>query len=246
MERKNPEEKKEELKEELKQKTQDFKSHRKQGREIREKNWEEKERLVQEKLINSNRKLVTAITVIGILFMVALAVWAFKKGLFSDRQLMKEFIQSFGIMAPLAFIGLQIIQCIIPIIPGGVAVVVGVYLFGPVQGFFYNYIGIVLGEIGDFLLARYLGVVFVKSMCKEETYNKYSNWMEKNEGKVKKAFIITMVLPGMPDDIICMLVGLSNMSFHFFFFHLLWTKIPAILGYSLFLNWITKIASYFF
>ncbi len=233
-------------KEELKQKSEELKIRRKQERDEREENWEEKEREVQEKLINSNRKLVTFITVIGLLLMVAIAVWAFKKGLFSDRELMKEFIKSFGIMAPLAFICLQIIQCIIPIIPGGVAVVVGVYLFGPIQGFFYNYIGIVLGEIGDFLLARYFGVVFVKSMVKEETYNKYSNWMERNEGKVKKAFIITMVLPGMPDDLICMLVGLSNMSFHFFFLHLLWTKIPAILGYSLFLNWITKIASYFF
>lgn len=212
----------------------------------RKENWESKEKELQEKLINSNRKLVTVITIIGLAIMVGIAIWAFNKGLFRDRKLMKEFIKSFGIMAPLAFIFLQIIQCVIPIIPGGIAVMVGVYLFGPLQGFIYNYIGIVLGEIGDFLLARYLGVIFVRSMVKDETYNKYKSWMDRNEGAVKKAFIVTMVLPGMPDDIICMLVGLSGMSFYYFFIHLLWTKIPAILGYSLFLEWITKIGSSFF
>lgn len=236
----------EKTREELKQKAENIKIQREHDKEDREKNWDKKEKEVQERLINSNRKLVTVITIIGMLIILAIAIWAFKKGLFSDRQLMKDFISSFGVWAPLAFIGIQIIQCIIPIIPGGVAVIVGVYLFGPVQGFIYNYIGIVLGEIGDFLLARYLGVVFVKSVVKEETYNKYNGWMQKNEDKVKKAFIITMVLPGMPDDFICMLVGLSSMSFHFFLFNLLWTKIPAILGYSLFLEWITKMASYFF
>ena len=51
-----------------------------------------------------------------------------------------------------AFILFQIIQCVIPIIPGGFGCVIGVAVFGPVYGFIYNYISICMGSIINFFL----------------------------------------------------------------------------------------------
>lgn len=184
------------------------------------------------------RKLFVTITVIGMAASLALAFYGWKMGVFTDREILANLLKAAGFWAPILFVLLQIIQCVIPIIPGGVTIFVGVYLFGPFQGFLLNYVGIYIGEVLCFLLARMLGTAFVRTVVSKENYAKYSKWLEKNQKALDKLFIITMALPGMPDDIICLFMGLSRMSFRFFAFHLSWTKLPAILGYSLFLGWL--------
>lgn len=184
------------------------------------------------------RSMVSFLTVAGMIAMIALALYAFKRGIFSDPEIMKAMLQKAGIWGPLLFILLQIVQCVIPIIPGGITVFVGVYLFGPILGFILNYIGIYIGEVACFFLARYFGTIFVRTVVSQSNFEKYTLWLERNQKKLDKMFIITMVLPGMPDDIICLFMGLSSMSSRFFLFHLAWTKLPAILGYSIFLGWL--------
>lgn len=191
-----------------------------------------------EEKIAQMRNLFSLVTLIGMLAMIALALYGLKRGVFSDPEVMKAMLTKAGFWGPLLFILLQIIQCVIPIIPGGITVFVGVYLFGPLFGFLLNYTGIYIGEVLCFFLARYFGTVFVRTVVSKKNYEKYAAWVEKNQKKLDKMFIYTMVLPGMPDDIICLFMGLSAMSSRFFLFHLAWTKIPAILGYSLFLGWL--------
>lgn len=195
------------------------------------------EEALSEKTIQGNRRIIQTITILGIALSILLAILAYRAGLFTNKQAMVDFIQGFGIWGPIVFIAIQILQCIVPIIPGGLTLVIGVYLFGPLWGFIYNYAGIILGSIGDFFLARIFGTVFVRSMVKEETYVKYTRWMGNHQKRVNRAFVLIMLLPFAPDDFVCMLAGLSNMKFSYFLFHLLWAKIPSILAYSFFLEW---------
>lgn len=190
-----------------------------------------------EKTIQDNRRIIQIITLLGIGLSALLGFLAYRAGLFTEKEVLVNFIEGFGFWGPLIFILIQILQCIVPILPGGITLIIGVYLFGPVWGFIYNYIGIILGSVGDFWLARIFGTVFVRSMVKEETYQKYTRWMANHEKKVNIAYVIIMLLPFAPDDFICMLAGLSKMKFSYFFFNLLWAKIPSMLAYSLFLNW---------
>lgn len=184
------------------------------------------------------RRLMTIATVSGIALCLALGMYGWHLGIFTSTERMQEFISGAGVWGFFFFFLLQIIQCIIPIIPGNVTSLFGIYFFGPLPGFLLNYFGICAGEIIIFLLARFFGPTFVHAAVKPETFDKYSKWLEANDEKIKKFFIWTMVLPGMPDDVICMMMGLTKMPVKTFVLHLAWTKIPALLVYTFFLDYV--------
>lgn len=182
------------------------------------------------------RRWTQSLSILGIVLFLVAGVWAFSKGYLTDREQLQALMHKAGPWAPVLFILLQVVQCVIPIIPGGVTLVMGVWLFGPVLGFVYNYIGILLGESAGFGLARRYGTPLVRAMVSTGSYNKYSRWLERNQKKFNRFFVFAMLFPFMPDDLICMLAGLSKMSFRFFLVTLLWAKIPSILAYTLFLD----------
>ncbi len=186
--------------------------------------------------IEKYRKLINIATVIGVVAVVLLAIWGGNQGLFTDREKMRLLLERAGFWAPLIFVFIQIVQCVIPIIPGGVSLLIGVYVFGPWMGFLYNYIGIILGSTAAFFLARIYGKAFVRVIVNEKSYNKYISWLDRNQKKFNVFFAVAMILPGMPDDIICMIAGLSKMKARTFILTLLWTKVPTIILYTLFLD----------
>lgn len=203
------------------------------------KEWRKEHELSPEKAAKL-RRFVTIATIVGMGLCLGLALYGWHMGIFTDANAMQAFIAKSGIWGMFFFFLLQILQCIIPIIPGNVTSLVGIYFFGPLPGFLLNYFGIYVGETILFLLARFFGPNFVHAMVKPETYQKYSKWIDENDAKIKKFFIWTMVLPGMPDDLICLVMGLTNMSFKTFAFHLAWTKFPALFIYTFFLDYVFK------
>nr|WP_157885449.1 TVP38/TMEM64 family protein [Ndongobacter massiliensis] len=182
------------------------------------------------------RKWMQWLSVLGIMLFLIAGVWAFSKGYLTDRERLQALMREAGPWAPVLFLLLQVIQCVIPIIPGGVTLVMGVWLFGPVLGFVYNYIGILLGESAAFGLARRYGIHLVRAVVSDSSYNKYSQWLDRNQKKFNGFFAFAMLFPFMPDDLICMFAGLSKMRFRFFLGTLLWAKIPSILAYTFFLD----------
>ena len=106
-------------------------------------------------------------------------IYGIKTGIFTDRSQMEALVSRCGIYGPLLFVLIQIIQVVIPIIPGGITCAVGVVLFGAWEGLLCNYIGIVIGSFINFYLARRYGKCFVQSLVKEETYEKYAGWLER-------------------------------------------------------------------
>ena len=78
------------------------------------------------------------ITVFGVITCAIFVLIGYQNGIFSSPESLKVFLSDLGIFAPLGFILFQIIQCVIPISPGGFGCVIGVAVFGPVYGFIYN------------------------------------------------------------------------------------------------------------
>ena len=89
--------------------------------------------------------------------------------------------------------------------------VLGHVVFGPFLGFIYNTVGIFIGSLISFLLARKYGEQFAKAFVSGETYSKYIPYLDK--GKYFERFLAAaFILPGFPDDFLCMVAGLGNMS----------------------------------
>ena len=144
---------------------------------------------------------------------------------------MEQFLKPFGIWGPLIFILIQVVQVVVPIIPGGVSCLGGVLLFGPLWGFVYNYVGICIGSACAFQISRRLGMQAVEKAADGQKYGKYLKWME--NGTFDKWFALAIFFPAAPDDLLCFLAGVTSMSFKKFMIIILLGKPLSIAAYSL-------------
>ena len=178
------------------------------------------------------QKIIHYITWCSMGALLAFTIYGMKSGILTDRSQMEALVSKSGIYGPLLFVLIQIVQVVIPIIPGGVTCAVGVVLFGAWEGLLYNYIGIVIGSFINFYLARRYGKCFVQALVKEETYEKYAGWLERGK-KFDRFFALAIFFPCAPDDFLCMLAGLTRMSFKKFSTIILLGKPASIAIYSL-------------
>ena len=175
-----------------------------------------------------------------ILFAIGV-VWAWRAGLFTDTEKLQELLEKSGILAPLLFVIVQAVQVVIPIMPGAIGCVFGVVFFGAFWGFVFNYIGICIGSVCAFLLARKYGMMFVQNMTGSKFYNKYQHFLEK-ENQFEKMFALLIFLPVAPDDFLCYLAGVSRMRLTRFTTIILLGKPAAIFMYSMGLHQVLRMA----
>lgn len=171
-------------------------------------------------------------TIIGTILLCAFVYYGIKSEIFTSQEKLTEFLSSIGIWGPIIFIIIQIIQVVIPIIPGGVSCAVGVLVFGPYCGFIYNYFSIVLGSIIAFLIAKKYGLPLINRMFNKKLIDKYIGWLDKGN-KFEKLFALAIFLPVAPDDFLCYLAGLTKMTLKKFTIILLICKPATILAYSM-------------
>ncbi len=172
------------------------------------------------------------VTIIITILIVLFVIYGFKENIFHSDDGLIHFIESCGIVAPIIFIFIQIIQVIFPIIPGGASCLAGVIAFGAFYGFIYNYIGLCLGSICSFFLAKIYGNKLIEFLFKKDTIDKYLIYVKSN--KFKKVFIWGIILPGAPDDLLCYMAGFSKMNFWTFFYTIILAKPITLIFYSLF------------
>lgn len=182
--------------------------------------------------------LINGSALIGIILTITFFVYGIQMNLFTSQAALQTFLQPFGWFAPIIFIIFQAVQVVLPISPGAIGCVGGVLIFGSVQGFIYNYIGICIGSIVAFLLARHYGLNYVVNMSNKKVFNKYISWLKKPS--FERIFAIAIFLPVAPDDFLCYIAGISKMKFKKFVIIILLGKPFAIAMYSLILNIIVQ------
>lgn len=183
------------------------------------------------------KKIVTAILITLCLLIIIMFVKAYIDGKFNSVETLQEYIKQFGIFGPIVLIIIQALQVVIPILPGFLGCIVGSISFGWFVGFLCNYIGISLGSIIAFLLARKYGVKIVKSLFPEKKYEKYSTWAGSSKSYVALLFW-AMVLPLFPDDFLCYFSGLTSMKTKKFIIIIILGKPWCLLAYSLMFGYI--------
>lgn len=185
------------------------------------------------------KRAVNIISIVGLILTTGFMYWCWKQGILTSQENMQKFIMGFGAAAGIIFILIQIIQVIIPVIPGGVSCVVGVIVFGAGMGFVYNYVGICIGSILVFLIAKRYGRPLMVKMFDKKLIDKYESWTEKN-GRFTKLFALAIFLPVAPDDFLCYLAGTTRMKLKTFTAVILLGKPLSIAAYSMGLNLILQ------
>lgn len=182
--------------------------------------------------IATSRRIINTISIIGLGLSIALTIYFINLGVFKDINALRGLVGNSVILGPIIFMLLQILQVVIPIIPGGISSAAGVLIFGPYLGIVYNYVGISIGSVIIFLLGRRYGKPFILSMISDKTYDKYIGWLD-NQSRFEKLFALAIFLPVAPDDALCLMAGLTNISVKKFTLIILLAKPLSIFLYSM-------------
>lgn len=131
----------------------------------------------------------------------------------SNIELIRNFVLSTGIWGRFVFVALQIAQVVFLPIPAALVCLTGVMLYGPVQGFMLSFIGIMVGSVIAFTVGRIFGKKLVAWIAGKENAEKYRKMFDK---KGRFIFILMLVFPIFPDDLLCMIAGITTMDYGYF------------------------------
>lgn len=190
--------------------------------------------------MNHNRKisrqmyiqcLSMIVIVIALVFFVAM-IKAYFDGYFHSVESFQTYVSKFGCFGPMFLMVFQAVQVVLPVLPGVLGCAVGSVMFGPFVGFLCNYIGISLGSISAFFLARRYGAPLIQDLFPSEKYQKWSTWAATSKSYITFLFF-AMLLPLFPDDYFCYLSGITKMKAEKFIWIIVMGKPWCILAYSL-------------
>lgn len=175
------------------------------------------------------RKWLTGISLAIVLVLAALLtvfIWNWLSS-FSQEGL-RDYIQSFGAWSWLVFLGLQILQVFIALIPGELLESTAGFAFGPIVGTALCYIGVALASALVFLLVKRFGIKLAEVFVSREKINS----LRFLRTEKKRNFIIFLIffIPGTPKDLLTYFVGLTDIKLGSFLAISLVARIPSVLS----------------
>lgn len=137
-----------------------------------------------------------------------------------------EIIQSFGVWGYLIYFLIQVLQVVVLPLPAAVCYIPGSLIWGPLTATLIASVGVIVGSVIAYLIGKFCGKPVVVWIAGKETTEKYTNILSK-KGKI--LFLMMQILPFFPDDIICIVAGLTCMNFAFFMITIAVVR-PAIIA----------------
>lgn len=156
--------------------------------------------------------LVVVVIALFLTLTYFILVWTGLWEKFNSVEKLKNLILGLGIWGRIAFVFFQFLQVTILPLPSPIMIIAGSLIYGPFQAGLLSLAGILLGSAFAFFLGKVFGVKIVRFMIGKEAQEKWS----KTLGDCKYSFVIMMLLPCFPDDILCLVAGLTDMSWTFF------------------------------
>lgn len=146
-----------------------------------------------------------------------------------NLEMIKEYILSFGIWAPITSFLLMILQSVIAPIPAFLITLSNAAIFGWVKGALLSWSSAMAGAALCFFIARGLGREGVEKLTSKFDLNNIDEFFEKYG---KHTILIARLLPFISFDIVSYAAGLTSMSFWSFFIATGIGQLPATIVYS--------------
>ena len=128
---------------------------------------------------------------------------------FSNLDEVTESIRGYGLWGPVILFLLFILQAFLAFIPGQALMISSGIIYGFFGGFLLTWTSLVLGGQIAFWLSRKFGRPFAEKWIAAETLTR---WDKSAAGQGMAFYVITLVMPFVPNDAMCYVAGLGSMS----------------------------------
>lgn len=126
-----------------------------------------------------------------------------------EPELFRQWVDRQGIWGPLLFMGMVILQIVVAVIPGEPLEIAAGYAFGALEGTLWCLLGAFAGRVMVFLLVRRFGARAVEVFFPLDKLQ--SLRFLQNERRLTFWVFLLFFLPGTPKDVLCYIVGLTNL-----------------------------------
>ncbi|HHD2753042.1 TPA: TVP38/TMEM64 family protein [Clostridium perfringens] len=173
------------------------------------------------------------IVILGIYFFVPIVNSKVNQMIFylssMNLDMIKEYILSFGIWAPIISFLLMVLQSIIAPIPAFLITLSNAAIFGWIKGAILSWSSAMAGAALCFFIARGLGRDAVEKLTSKFALKDIDEFFERYG---KHTILIARLLPFISFDIVSYAAGLTSMSFWSFFIATGIGQLPATIIYS--------------
>lgn len=178
-------------------------------------------------------KVISILLILGIYFFISPIKTNVNKAIFIlsnfNVDMVKGYILSFGILAPIVSFLLMILQSVIAPLPAFIITFANAGLFGWVKGAMLSWSSAMAGAVLCYYIARFLGRDFVERLTTKTALEKIDQFF-KLYGKY--AILIARLLPFISFDIVSYAAGLTSIGFWPFFIATGIGQLPATIVYS--------------
>jgi Uncharacterized conserved protein len=171
------------------------------------------------------RGVLGAIAVVALLVLLSLGIQRYAPFMFDAEQLRTQ-VSQFGVLAPVVIVLIQAVQVVVAPVPGQVVALASGYIFGPVAGSAYSFVGVLIGSAIAFSLTKRFGRPVAERLLHEEILNRFDDFVDRVG--IVGMFVFVMI-PGLPDDAVCFLCGLTDWRLRTFLAVIAVGRFPAYL-----------------
>lgn len=174
------------------------------------------------------RKILAGISLAVVVLLVVFVTLFVSRWLSSfSREDFRDYVRSFGALAPAVMLGLQILQVFIALIPGELVESAAGFILGPWLGTLVCYLGIALASALILTLTRRYGVKLVEVFISREKINELR--FLSTEQKRNALIFLLFFIPGTPKDLLTYFVGLTDIRLRTFLLLSMVARIPSVL-----------------
>mgnify|MGYP005802260995 CR=1 FL=1 len=170
------------------------------------------------------KKRARIILVAIVLLLCGAGGWfLYRSGFFAltSAEELQNYISRFAPYSHLCFFLVQFLSVVLAPIPSNLSAAAGGVLFGTWPAFFLTFGAVAAGSMLVFWLARTLGRDFADRVVSRRLSEKYLDIIH---AKATVFLILAFLFPFFPDDVLCILAGLTDLSFRRFALIVLLTR----------------------
>ena len=178
---------------------------------------------------NNRKKLVVGASIVLFLALISVLCVLLGKPMLeflSEPDAMRQWVAAQGVLAPLCFVGLMVLQIILAFIPGEPLEVAAGVAFGAVNGTLLCMLGATIGGLLVFLFVRRWGMRAIEVFFSREKIQSIK-WLQ-DERKLDFMLITLFLIPGTPKDIMTYAVGLTTMKLPKWMAITTFARVPSI------------------